>query len=93
VRLPGPVNDAGKRLLSLIEFHNFLRDRRVKLRLRLEDVAEAAGLNRAAVSRWESGSRTPSLTSLMRIAPVLKMRVVVDVDGTVHAYEEDARCQ
>jgi DNA-binding XRE family transcriptional regulator len=48
-----------------------LRERRFELGLTQREVAEAAGTSHSAISRLESGTHTPSLTTLQRIAAVL----------------------
>ena len=44
---------------------------RRRARLTQEDVAEAVGVDRATLSRWESGARTPRGDRLARYVAVL----------------------
>ena len=39
---------------------NALRMKRLRLRLRLEDVARKIGVHKTAVSAWERGARVPT---------------------------------
>lgn len=48
-----------------------LRERRFELGLTQREVAEAAGTSHSAISRLESGTHTPSLATLQKIAAVL----------------------
>ena len=48
-----------------------LRERRFELGLTQREVAEAAGTSHSAISRLESGTHTPNLATLRRIAAVL----------------------
>jgi DNA-binding XRE family transcriptional regulator len=48
-----------------------LRERRFELGLTQEQVADAAGTSHTAISRLESGTHMPQLTTLHRIAAVL----------------------
>ena len=64
-----------------------LRERRFELGLTQEQVASAAGTSHTAISRLESGTHTPSLSTLQKIAAVLDEEMVVcfqrDVDGEI----------
>ena len=48
-----------------------LRERRFELGLTQEQVADAAGTSHTAISRLETGTHMPQLTTLRRIAAVL----------------------
>lgn len=64
-----------------------LRERRFELGLTQEQVAVAAGTSHSAISRLESGTHTPSLATLQKIAAVLDEEMLVcfqrEVDGEV----------
>src|SRR4051794_41478823 len=48
-----------------------LRERRFELGLTQQEVATAAATSHSAISRLESGTQTPSLATLQRVAAVL----------------------
>lgn len=60
-----------------------LRERRYELGLTQQEVAIAAGTSHTAVSRLESGTHTPSLLTLQRIAAVLDEELLVCFQRTV----------
>lgn len=50
-----------------------LKRRRTECRMTQEFVAEALGVSRQAVSKWESGASDPSTTNLMALAKLFGM--------------------
>ena len=64
-----------------------LRERRFELGLTQEEVATAAGTSHTAISRLESGTHTPNLATLQKIAAVLDEELLVcfqrNVDGEI----------
>jgi DNA-binding XRE family transcriptional regulator len=64
-----------------------LRERRFELGLTQQEVATAAGTSHTAISRLESGTHTPNLETLRKIASVLDEELFVcfqrDVDGEI----------
>lgn len=60
-----------------------LRERRFELGLTQQDVATAAGTSHTAISRLESGTHTPNLVTLQRIAAVLDEELLVCFQRTV----------
>jgi DNA-binding XRE family transcriptional regulator len=64
-----------------------LRERRFELGLTQEEVASAAGTSHTAISRLESGTHTPNLATLQKIAAVLDEELFVcfqrNVDGEI----------
>lgn len=60
-----------------------LRERRYELGLTQQQVATAAGTSHTAISRLESGSHTPSLATLQRIAAVLDEELLICFQRTV----------
>ena len=64
-----------------------LRERRFELGLTQQEVADAAGTSHTAISRLESGTHTPSLTTLQKIAAVLDEELLIcfqsRVDGEI----------
>jgi len=60
-----------------------LRERRFELGLTQQAVAAAAGTSHTAISRLESGTHTPNLPTLQRIAAVLDEELLVCFQRTV----------
>jgi DNA-binding XRE family transcriptional regulator len=54
-----------------------LRERRYELGLTQQEVAEAAGTSHTAISRLESGTHTPSLATLQKLAAVLDEELAI----------------
>jgi transcriptional regulator with XRE-family HTH domain len=65
-----------------------LRERRFELGLTQQEVATAAGTSHTAISRLESGSHTPSLATLQKIAAVLDEELLVCFQRTVEGEVE-----
>lgn len=60
-----------------------LRERRFELGLTQQEVADAAGTSHTAISRLESGTHTPSLTTLQKIAAVLDEELLICFQSTM----------
>lgn len=64
-----------------------LRERRFELGMTQQEVATAARTSHTAISRLESGARTPNLDTLRKIAAVLDEELLVcfqrNVDGEI----------
>ena len=64
-----------------------LRERRFELGLTQQEVATAAGTSHTAISRLESGTHTPNLETLRKIASVLDEELLLcfqrNVDGEI----------
>ena len=70
--------DMAQRLAALI------RERRADKGLSHEQLAVKAGLDRSTISLYESGKRVPTITSAMRIATALDMRLsemIAELEG------------
>lgn len=65
-----------------------LRERRFELGLTQQEVADAAGTSHTAISRLESGTHTPSLATLQKIAAVLDEELLVCFQRTVEGEVE-----
>jgi DNA-binding XRE family transcriptional regulator len=65
-----------------------LRERRFELGLTQREVAAAAGTSHTAISRLESGSHTPNLATLQRIASVLDEELLVCFQRTIDGQVE-----
>ena len=65
-----------------------LRERRFELGLTQQEVADAAGTSHTAISRLESGTHTPSLATLQKIAGVLDEELLVCFQRTVEGEVE-----
>lgn len=53
---------------------NRLRERRRKLGLTLDEIADMLAVNASTVSRWESGIMSPRLDEVPRICQVYKAK-------------------
>lgn len=60
-----------------------LRERRFELEMTQQEVADAAGTSHTAISRLESGTHTPILATLQKIAAVLDEELLVCFQRTV----------
>lgn len=56
-------------------FGQTIRDRRQRLRISQEDLAELSGLDRTYIGGIERGERNPSLKNIARIAAALRVDV------------------
>lgn len=65
-----------------------LRERRFELGLTQQEVATAVGTSHTAISRLESGTHTPSLATLQKIAAVLDEELLVCFQRTVEGEVE-----
>jgi len=74
-----------------------LRERRFELGLTQQEVATAAGTSHTAISRLESGTHTPNLETLRKIAAVLDEELLVcfqrNVDGEMVAQASGRRAR
>jgi transcriptional regulator with XRE-family HTH domain len=52
-----------------------LRERRLKLGLRLKDIADACGVTESAVCRWESGRTFPKMGEIDKVCNAYKARI------------------
>lgn len=67
-------------MLIIVELQEKLKNRRLELGLTLEEVANAVGVSKATVQRWESGNianmrrdRIGLLSKILRISPLFVM--------------------
>lgn len=70
-----------------MELKEFLKLRRISLHLTMEQVAEACNVNKATVSRWESGdigdmksSRIKALAKILQVKPGILINDQVDIE-------------
>lgn len=61
------INEAALR----VRVGHQIRERRTRLGMSQQDLAEALDCDRSAVCRWETGHRAPTLAHLVAIGPVL----------------------
>lgn len=54
---------------------SFIKDRRIELGLKQEEVAEAMEVSRTNVSYWENGINMPRANKLIKLAQLLKCSV------------------
>ncbi len=59
----------------LVSFAGNLRRRRKELGLSQEELGARAGIQMADISRYESGSRDPRLSTLARLAEALELSI------------------
>ena len=59
---------AGRKYKYRKDLSNQIKNARIGKKLSQEQLAEACGVSRQTVARWERGDRVPSLSSLERIA-------------------------
>jgi transcriptional regulator with XRE-family HTH domain len=64
------MNNVNNRSVS---FSEFIRQRRLELRLRQADLAAKLCVTEEAIGHWESGRRRPELNKVPRLAAALKM--------------------
>jgi transcriptional regulator with XRE-family HTH domain len=57
-----------------VPFSDFIRQRRLELRLKQADIAAELHVTEEAVGHWESGRRRPELNKVPRLASVLKVQ-------------------
>lgn len=67
-----------------------LHDLRKTRHLSQAEVAERAGMPQSAVARYEKAGRTPSVTTLWRLARALNVSLVLGPDFSVQAVGCDA---
>lgn len=59
-------------------FHEFARQRRRSLGIPVTQLADAVGMSRSWVYRFESGRLVPTLTAAIAVAAALNCRMVVE---------------
>lgn len=86
----------------MCEIANKIKSRRIQLGLTLEDVAQAVGVGRSTVQRWESGlirnmgrDKIALLAKVLEISPVelvpMPNRTVSEDDERLEALHQDPR--
>ena len=73
---------AGRKYKYRKDLSKQIKNARIGKKLSQEQLAEACGVSRQTVARWERGDRVPSLSSLERIAQVLNIPLVELLSGT-----------
>ncbi len=56
-------------------FGEFVKTKRLLLRLSQREVASEAGINQAYLSRVENGEREPTITVALKLCDVLKLNI------------------
>ena len=64
------MNNVNTRSLS---FSEWIRQRRLQLRLRQAEIAEQLHVTEESIAHWESGRRRPELNKVPRLAAALKV--------------------
>jgi len=69
-----------------VEINDYIKKRRIELRLTMAEVAQAVGVSEATVSRWESGqiddirrSRLAALANILKISPLVLIKDSHDI--------------
>lgn len=77
-----------------MEFRDILRTRRKALGLTLEDIAQATGVTRATVQRWESGNiRNVRYDKLAKLAKILEVTPAYLMGAPEKVEEPEASCE
>ena len=56
------------------DYGNYIRERRLKMGLTQEEVAEQLGINQVSYGRYELGLREPTLEFIVKIAEILHFK-------------------
>ena len=56
------------------DYGNYIRERRLKMGLTQEEVAEQLGINQVSYGRYELGLREPTLEFIVKIAEILRFK-------------------
>jgi y4mF family transcriptional regulator len=65
--------------MEKIEIGYFIQNRRKKLSLKQEDLAEMTGLSSKSIYLVENGKANPSLTTLQKLLDVLGLDLFIDI--------------
>lgn len=65
----------------IMEHYNFLKHHRMNQGITQGELAQAIGCSRAAISRWEGGSRDISMRWLLKIARALNLTLSELLEG------------
>ena len=58
-------------------FGELIKEQRIKQGLSLREVSEMSGVSRAALSRWETGQRVPSIETFNKVMAALGAELYV----------------
>ena len=71
--------------MELSEIGKYVRDRRVELRLRQEDLSEMSGVNMKTVQQIEMGTGNPSYQTFSKLFEILGLTFNVEINRPEHA--------
>ena len=62
------------------ELSDFIRKRRMELKMSQSELADLSGLSKNGIAKFERGESSLSFSNIMRLAPNLGFRVGLDVE-------------
>lgn len=65
--------------MTIIEIGNAVRERRISLRMRQEDLSELSGIGIKTIHLIETGKANPSINTLERLLEILGLTVTLKV--------------
>jgi len=66
--------------MDLSEIGIYIKERRVELNLRQEDLSEMAGINMKTIQQIELGTGNPSYQTFAKLFNILGLRLTVDIN-------------
>ena len=62
------------------DLSNFIRKRRMELKMSQTELADLSGLSKNGIAKFERGESSLSFSNIMRLAPNLGFRIGIDVE-------------
>lgn len=72
-----------------VDYGNFIRERRLNLRLTQAEVAKELGISQVAYGRYELGLREPNFNLILKISNVLKFEPGEFFDNYIREESQD----
>jgi transcriptional regulator with XRE-family HTH domain len=66
--------------MELSKVGEFIRERRIELRLRQEDLSEMAGVNMKTIQQIEMGTGNPSFRTFLKLFGILGLTFAVEIN-------------
>ena len=66
--------------MELSKVGEFIRERRIELRLRQEDLSEMAGVNMKTIQQIEMGTGNPSFHTFLKLFKILGLTFAVEIN-------------